>query len=40
LDTIGASLAMLVPYTRERMSLLRSHDKLSQVQAPTENHVT
>jgi VanZ family protein len=29
LDTIGASLAMLVPYARERVSHLRSHRKHS-----------
>jgi VanZ family protein len=30
LDTIGAALAMLVPYTQEQMSLLRSNKVLSR----------
>jgi VanZ family protein len=30
LDTIGAALAMLVPYTQEQMSLLKSSNVFSQ----------
>jgi VanZ family protein len=30
LDTLGAALAMMVPYTRERISLLRSKKAFSQ----------
>jgi hypothetical protein len=31
LDTIGAALAMLVPYTQERMSLMKSNNMVSKV---------
>jgi VanZ family protein len=34
LDTIGASLAMLVPYTQKQLSLLRSIASLSRVKNP------